>query len=239
MVQGVVAYGPDGEPGEKIAYPEPPPLDGLTFAPASFRRPDGSQATRGGRPIPFSPRAMTQFLPFGAAIVGASDRYRLEVTNFGGGRLVIERRVDPIAVQPEEAAWTKRFTTATRRRSEPGWTWDGPEIPEHKPYFELVAGDPQGRVWVSRRGPGVRAEVCDENPEPDAATEILPCWQDTTIVDFFGADGRFLGPVQMPPGFGVSDLRGTFIDDDLLLIQSQDDAGTIMVKRYRLVLPGK
>ncbi len=81
--------------------------------------------------------------------------------------------------------------------------------------------------------------MCDENPEPDPETEILPCWEDTIIVDVFGADGRFLGPVETAPGFRVSDLRGTFIKDDLVLIQSQDEAGTIMVKRYRLLLPGK
>ena len=37
----------------------------------------------------------------------------------------------------------------------------------------------------------------------------------------------------------VADLGRTFIKDDLILIQSQDQAGTIMVKRYRLVLPGE
>ena len=133
----------------------------------------------------------------------------------------------------------RSVTTASRRRSEPNWTWNGPDIPEHKGFLEDVAGDSQGRVWVSRRGPGVKTEVCDENPEPDPETEILPCWEDTTIVDVFGADGRFLGSVETPPGFGVSDLGATFIKDDLILIQSQDDAGTIMVKRYRLVLSGE
>ena len=239
MVLGVVAYGPDGEPGEAIPYPKPPPFDALTFARTTFTRPDGSQGTRGGRPIPFSPRSVTSFSPVGATIVGTSDRYRLEINNFEGGRLVIERVVDPVPVQPEEAAWTRRFTTAFRRRSEPNWTWNGPDIPEHKGFLELVAGDSQGRVWVSRNGLGIKADVCDENPEPKAAREIARCWESTVIIDVFGADGRFLGSVATPPGFGVSDLGRTFIKDDLILIQSQDDAGTIMVKRYRLVLAGE
>lgn len=59
------------------------------------------------------------------------------------------------------------------------------------------------------------------------------------MLDVFGPDGRFLGDVDVPLGFSVSGLRRSYIDGDMILREIQDEAGTIMVKRYRLVLPGE
>ena len=46
----------------------------------------------------------------------------------------------------------------------------------------------------------------------------------------------FIGP--LPPG-EYPNLRSAYIRDDMVIRQVEDDAGTIMVKRYRLVLPGQ
>ena len=238
-IWGMVPYGPGGEPGEPIPNPNPPDFDALRFPASTVTMPDGRQVTGRGGLVPFSPRTIAEFLPAGAIIAGTSDQYRMEVRHFDGRVLVIERTIKPVPVSSEEAAWTKRYITALRRRSVPTWSWDGPDIPEHKGFFELVVGDPDGRVWVSRTGPGVRADECDENPEPKPASEITRCWENTLVVDVFGSDGHFLGDVEMPPGFGVYELRRAFISGDMVLIQSEDEAGTIMVKRYRLVLPGE
>jgi len=42
----------------------------------------------------------------------------------------------------------------------------------------------------------------------------------------------------MPPGVRLSAPR-LFIDDRLVVAEIEDEGGTIMVKRYRLVLPGE
>ncbi len=88
-----------------------------------------------------------------------------------------------------------------------------------------------------RPGPGQRVE----RPVGD------PTWRDTHTVDVFGGDGRLLGSVPLPDGTGLwvrMFVEGegqpfAFVRDDLVVMPVEDDAGTIMVKRYRLVLPGE
>jgi hypothetical protein len=238
-IWGMVPYGPDGQPGAAIQNPDPPVVASLEFPTRTQTTTDGRRMRSGGGLVPFSPRAVIEYSPVGAVLVGASDQYRFEVRYFDGRVLVIERDVEPVPVSSEEAAWTRLYTTAVRRSGDPDWEWDGPEIPGHKGFFEYLAGDPDGRIWVSRYGPGIRRDLCDEDPEPNLPSGIARCWESRTIADVFGPDGRFLGDVEMPRGFGIYDLRRTFINDDMVLIVSEDDAGTIMVKRYRLVLPGE
>lgn len=47
--------------------------------------------------------------------------------------------------------------------------------------------------------------------------------------------GKFLGEVELPQGVSFSRI---FIDGDTFLTPAEDDAGTVVVKRYRIVLPG-
>ena len=63
------------------------------------------------------------------------------------------------------------------------------------------------------------------------------CWRSQSTVEVFGTDGRYLGEVEFPRGHGP--LVAAFVRDDMILLPGQDDAGAIMVKRYRLVLPGE
>jgi hypothetical protein len=56
-------------------------------------------------------------------------------------------------------------------------------------------------------------------------------------VDVFDFDGRYLGGVNAPVEMSWTPLPS--IRDDTVLATAQDEAGTIMVKRYRLVLPGE
>jgi hypothetical protein len=197
---------------------------------------DGRRTTGGGGRVPFSPHAVAEFSPVGAILLGASDQYRLEVRRFDGFVVIMERIIEPFPVSREEAAWTQRYRSAVLRSSDPTWRWDGPDIPNTKGFFEIVAGDRDGRVWVARYGPGVRVAVCDEDPEPGLPSEITRCWESPVILDVFGPDGRFLGDVETPRNFDVFELRRVFINDDMLLIRSEDEAGTITVKRYRLIL---
>jgi len=63
------------------------------------------------------------------------------------------------------------------------------------------------------------------------------CWRDGTMVDAFDAEGKFLGEVDLPDGFGTSPLP--LIRGSEVWARFQDESGTPMVKRYRLVLPGE
>ena len=70
----------------------------------------------------------------------------------------------------------------------------------------------------------------------ESAGDISQCWVADTFLDAFAADGRYLGEVGLPPTAVLS--MDVFIRGDMLVVPSSDEAGTIMVKRYRLVLPG-
>ncbi len=65
---------------------------------------------------------------------------------------------------------------------------------------------------------------------------------DLLFFDVFGSDGRFLGRVDAPDEMVDQILRWArtphFAGDRVTAV-AIDDAGTIMVKRYRLVLPGE
>ena len=52
--------------------------------------------------VRFSPMIKWVLAPNGAIIAGASDRYRFEVRHPQGQVLVVERRWEPVPIQPDE-----------------------------------------------------------------------------------------------------------------------------------------
>jgi hypothetical protein len=232
---GMVPFEIDGsEAGAPVFQPRNEAL--LTFREITATLSSGSRITT-TMAVPFSPTTPSALSPFGAMIVGVGNRYRFEVQRFDGTTLIVERVAEPIAVSPNEAEWHRRFTIARARDNQPSWSWSGPDIPASKPYFNGFYADQSGRIWVRRPGPGRRLPDCDENPSPGPIRSIARCWEDTEIIDVLAADGRFLGDVDLPEGTQLRSDR-SFVRDDLVLLRFEDEAGTIMVKRYRLVLPG-
>ena len=72
-----------------------------------------------------------------------------------------------------------------------------------------------------------------------------PCWRDRTILDAFDPEGRYLGEIDIPEifynkRFAVQMFNPQpFVREEMVLAAVEDEAGTIIVKRYRLVLPGE
>ena len=230
---GIQAFGPDGStsdnyPVKVIAEPE------VRLALVDERT----------MTSPFTPRFM--WTPAGAELIlaGSSDRYRFENQRRGETVLEVERYWVPVPIKPEHAEWSRKATVASGRRRVPGWTWDGSEMPEHHPAFRSLIATASGEVWVARFGPSSRLTDCVEDPLAETASgEQLnalqnPCWKDTFILDAFDRQGRYLGeiatPTNMQPFTGWTHVVG-----DRVIGVEMDAAGTIMVKRYRLVLPGE
>jgi hypothetical protein len=65
----------------------------------------------------------------------------------------------------------------------------------------------------------------------------MPCWRETPSIDVFDDAGRYLGPVPLPAGLWLSPRA--WIDGRTVIATLVDDAGIVMVKRYRLVPPGE
>ena len=229
----MVPYGPEGPTGDPIPEPE------FDYEPPRLRESTGT--TRDGSRltvmpmVPFAARPVAVLAPTGAMVAGVGTAYRFEIEESDGHRTGVERAVDPVPIGREEASWRRKSLTNRMRRRDPGWAWGGPDVPEHKPFFEQLVPDQDGRIWVSRRGPSFRIPECDEDPEPGASDR--PCWESNWIQEVFGPDGRYLGDVRFPPDY--SRFGDLYIRDDMVLLQTMDEAGTIMVKRFRLVLPGE
>ncbi len=227
---GVQAVGPSGLYGEVMWVPE------IDYARTTYEIGSGFEVG-----VPFSPSLYWYPAPEGRMVVGASDKYRFEVHGPGGTKLVVERYWEPTPVPAEHKEWERQRRVATQRRNDdPGWNLDGSDIPDHKPAYRALIPALSGETWLARAGVSERLADCAENPIEagyDATVDRNPCWTDRPIVDAFGAGGRYLGEVQMPPGIRPSVLH-LVIDGRLVVAVAQDPQGTYMVKRYRLVLPG-
>ncbi len=192
-----------------------------------------------GRPIPtpFSPRIVWQSMSNGGLVAGASDSYSFEILRTDGTKLVVERHVAPVAIDPEEREWQRRLTVGMMRSRQEDFDWDGAEMPQHRRAFNWFTPAVSGEIWVSREIGTYRVDDCLEDPLEDYAGEmsIRPCFRPLFAYDAFGADGRFLGEVELP------DPRPSpmYVNENTVLGYLEDEAGTIMVKRYRLVLPAE
>ncbi len=89
-----------------------------------------------------------------------------------------------------------------------------------------------------REGPS-ELEGCDAEPElmarePDPV-RLQQCLFPNPMFDVFDSSGRDLGDVEVLPVV----TSAPHVNGDTVVTVEQDEAGTIMVKRYRLVLPGE
>lgn len=188
-----------------------------------------------GAVVPFSPRQHWVMAPTGTMVSGVSDRYRFRMDHPDGSSVVVDKAWEPVSVQSEEAGWYRRLYTADARAFDTEWTWSGPEIPPTKPAYRDLVATAEGGVWVIRDGPGRELPGCADETWDPRAMIAAPCWEETTIIDAFGPDGRYAGSVALPAGFQARPrpvVRGNQV-----VAVVEDAAGTIKVKRYRLTPP--
>jgi hypothetical protein len=228
---GHLPIAPDGTRGERIVRPSLVEWEPWTL----IARADGRMRQQS---VPHAPGTVWTVAPDGAMIQAASDTYRIEVRHSDGTTRVIQRVVEAVPVTEAQRSWHAQMTRLIMRRIQPDWTWNANPIPASKPYFSRFYTDPEGVLWVRRI---VRTEtVTDCDTSPQIAIEEQrpprPCFRDVEGFDVFGTDGRYMGAVELPR---VTMHDQPAIDGDNLVMAVEDEAGTIMVKRYRLTLPGK
>jgi hypothetical protein len=231
---GAQAVGPNGSQ-EVVWAPD------IECERSTFESPVGDQQV-----TPYSPFVYSSPAPDGKLVYGASDRYQFETLSPNGSRLIVERYWDPVPVLPEHKEWERRQTVATTRSAYANWSADASafelddsQIPDHKPAYRQFVPTQSGELWLRRLGPSERLTGCAGDPLEVgyAAAREDPCWRDRAIIDAFDGDGRYLGDVEVPEelmNLGPLAIRGRVVAGVM-----QDDAGTYMVKRYRLVLPGE
>lgn len=189
------------------------------------------------QPVPFGPQEVWSIGWDGAVITGYAAEYRFEIHYADGRRTVIERQVDPVRVHPQEAEAARRQTFGIMRDFQPGWVWNGPEIPETKPFYHAIYPDRSGRLWVLRAGEGRRVENWTEPEGGWRDWQQNPEWgQDGWFEVFEEATGRYLGRVDMSASFGGA--LEPVIDGDSFIALGSDEAGNPVVRRFRLEFPG-
>ncbi len=231
---GVVGILPDGSEGARVMAP---PFDA---------EPWGLIARSGGNvmagPVTYAPAARFGVLPSGAIVRGISDTYGFEIEHADGRRTIVERAIDLPPVSDPEREWLTKLWTKRMRSMQPDWTWNANPVPVQKPAFDRIFGDRYGRVWVWRAFGTDNVSDCVEDPTAGEDLDPRSCWQDVFGFDVFDEEtGRFLGEIELPARISpvVWPVAWPEFVEDGFLIAVEDDAGTIMVKRYRLVLPGE
>ncbi len=141
------AFGSEGALGEPIFPPS------LGFEPWCLEV--GIPNSGGTYPwcaIPFAPHENTALTPNLDWVVGTIDTYAFRVHHPDGRLTRVSRHWEPVRLSAEEADYHRRRTTADLRQRDPGWTWSGPAIPEHKPAYTrpTVAGGSGGCAKVRR-----------------------------------------------------------------------------------------
>ena len=232
---GTQAVGPEGAIGDPIF---PPSLGFETWCLEYFH--PRTQRTDTSCNVPFAPHEVSELTPDLAWVVGISDQYRFEIHASSGHVTRVENSWTPVPVSAEEVDYERGRTRGYIRQWEPGWDWNGPEIPDHKPAYSRLMPDRSARIWVVRQGPSRR--VTDERTEDfsDYAAsrrDYRPCWVAELFLDAFDTEGRYLGELRAPHSGAFA--RDAFVQGDVFVAPVFDESGTIMVKRYRLVLPGR
>lgn len=173
--------------------------------------------------VPFTAEAKWTFSPLGYYVGGVNNRYHLTLYR-SGTPLVLERTVDPVPVQSAEAAAEKERLTRQFRENFPGWSWNGPDIPDSKPLFTGIFAGDDGRLWIQLSQPG-HVEQADDASDP-------PEWKEPVVFDVFEPDGRYLGQVVAPEGF--LQYPSPVFRGDTVWAGFEDADGVRYVKRYEL-----
>ena len=231
--EAIRAHGPDGPAAEQFAGPA------FDYERWTLRYNDRTIES-----VPYAPEIRWVIHPNGPLVAGSFDQYRFEILATDGSRTVVERYWDPVEVSDIERTYAQGVTRERYSENEAGedagLVWDD-RIPTTKRAFEGFLPSHSGEVWVVREGASEPIEDCDPDERFEVpmlrTTRLRPCFRNKSILDAFDADGRYLylGEIEGPRPRSTY----SFIRDDMVLMPGQDAAGTVVVRRYRLLLVGE
>jgi hypothetical protein len=224
---------PNGEVVDTLRGPE------LPAVPQLVARNGGATSSAD---LPLAPRAFTAFSPLGYFVTGYANRLSVEVHRPGQPLLSIRRDVPARTVPVAERSAERKRIEDMLRRTDPQWSWNGPELPSTKPAYGGLRVGADGRIWVAideeqmrlgsaggpmgiglsgRGGGGPRPIISQQKadePPPRPAT-----------YDVFEPDGAYVGRVEIPPRVITAVMKG-----DTVWGVAYDADDVAYIKRYRL-----
>ena len=222
IVMEIIVLGPDGTHLDTL----PEPSSDYEAPYVRAEAPGGLSVTYG---VPFTPRFHWTFHPSGHFLTGLSNDYRIDLAR-DDGVLRIERSQDPVPASDAERTYQRDLTVARIRRSLPGWDWDGPAIPGHKPFFRALRAGRDGRIWVRLSTAGHPVDNAYHDPDDPGSFPVT--WEEETRYDVFEPDGTYLGVVVAPDEF--TSFPVPVFGSDHVWAVTEDEQGVQRVVRYRI-----
>ncbi|MEX2281480.1 MAG: 6-bladed beta-propeller [Gemmatimonadota bacterium] len=194
--------------------------------------------------VPFDPQADWAISPHGYIISGFPQRYAFEIVRSGQPIVSIRREIkaDPVSAAEKKEARDRIETNM--RRTDPKWSWNGPDIPGVKPFYvDLLVGQ-DGRIWVARNGTTAAGgfssttsgggSVGASRPRPQDSDRSRITGRSTppaspVLYDLFEPNGVYVGQLQVPARTTLYARRG---DHAWGVVYDDDDVAT--VKRFRI-----
>jgi len=158
-------------------------------------------------PVPFLPRSTTVLHPQGFVVGSPAAPYVVFLQQPGALRR-IERVTTPWTVPDAERAQRRQQVVYYMRRNDPGWTWNGPEIPQYKPPLNGIMTTLDGALLVSVSTP---SELFEPDPPAVAAGEVPPpvlTFRSRRTFEWFDADGTLRGRFTLPLSARLLAMRG-------------------------------
>jgi 6-bladed beta-propeller protein len=230
---GLVRLKADGAFGDSLA-PVDLPVNRDTYLAIS---PDGNG--KSSTSSSFAPNYFWDWHPEGFFVAGHGGRYEVVIERKGAKPVVIRRTAPPVPILPDERSEEKERITWNMRQTQPGWTWNGPEIPENKAPLAgiLIARD--GNIWVrvaspSERIPDAELPLAGEKKPGGKPGSQAPVrhYRSPAIYEVYAPTGRFLGRVPLPPRTTLIQADGEYFWG---IARDEDDLPSIV--RFRLSMP--
>ena len=230
-LSGLVQWNAEGKVVDSLT----PPATDVEPVWLMAQSPDKTSTSRTS--VPFATSFVWAFSPLGYFVSARTDRYAVTLHHRSGKLTRIEREVPSIRLESDERADVEAITTANMKRTDPGWRWSGPAIPETKPFIRGIVPGDDGRIWVSVAAPGELVPEGERAPPPSVQIGQVqrapdPKWRQPLVYDVFDPSGRFVGRVAAPPKTTFRAMRG-----DRIWAVTRDSLDVEQVVRYRVV-PG-
>jgi hypothetical protein len=201
---GYQRFGADGAVEDTIRTPRPD----FQTQPLTARSPDGSGMS--ATSVPFSPGIQWTIDRGGNVVWAITNDYTIH-TMQDGRPFRIMRTIDAVPVQAGERAAAEEGVLRNMRQTQPNWSWQGPAIPDAKPFIGAVTIAHDDRIWVQVRQPAERQPRDPTAEREPGAPPPIDVWTEPTVYDVLEPDGTWLARIHAPDRFVPMYMRGDHV----------------------------
>ncbi|MGE0354195.1 MAG: 6-bladed beta-propeller [Gemmatimonadales bacterium] len=224
---GLVLMNEQGELADSLI---PPDLDvpRELYVAVQVTKGGQSQSATGAR---YAPGYYWAWHPDGYFVVANGGTGEIILARPAGQPLVIRRSFSPVPVNDTERDEEAAMITWQMRRTDPAWTWNGPDLPRSKAPLLWLTVTRDGRIWTRVAVPSERI------PDAEVATPVndeqpVSHYRNPEIFEVYEPDGRFLGRIDCHCRISLVDAEG---DTVWGIVRDENDLPAIV--RFR-VEPG-